>query len=457
MNEVMLYEASTTTYQKKYKCPYCEGRFIRSKLHIHIQNKHEEMIPEGYTALRVAFNTINNKDHGSCIMCGKETAWNENKGRYERLCADPKCHEAYKKMAAERNQKKYGTDRLQTDPRYAEEVQKRALSKRKISGEYKFASGKSLKYVGSYEKNFLEFMDKVMQVEVEDLVSPGPSISYEWRNGTHIYLPDFYYIPYNLIIEIKDGGDNPNKNPAIIENRQDRLLAKEAAIKASGQYNYVRIVDNRFEELMSAMALLKYNLINKCYDPILMVNESTHINEDMGSCIGAALAPNPNPFRDYYIIQAPQNNVFDYSITSDPIQYTMYSVDPTSKGFYKTYKTDKSKFSNKYLTFKIKDKQKAKELYDELAMLNQKGELLYDDKYDPSCYIYSRLTEGSKLLSDEQLLFDDRFELVRSFDESIVEMCSEIYDYLTSKPININEQINSLTNEISEIERSLHG
>jgi hypothetical protein len=299
-----------------------------------------------------------------------------------------------------------------------------------------------------------------MMVEVEDLVAPGPAISYEWQNGTHIYLPDFYYIPYNLIIEIKDGGDNPNKNPAIVENRQDRLKAKENAIREGKKYNYVRIVDNRFEELMTAMALLKYNLINKCYDPILMVNESTHINEDMGGCIGAALAPNPNPFRDYYIVQAPQNNVFDYSITSDPIQYTMYSVDPTSKGFYKTYKTDKSKFSNKYLTFKIKDKQKAKELYDELALLNKTGELLYDDKYDASCYIYSRLTEGSKLLSDEQLLFDDRFELVRSFDESIVEMCDNLYKYLTTnnevqKIDNINEQIDSTLNELQLLEQEV--
>ena len=69
MKEVILIEASSSTKnQKKYKCPYCEQRFIRSKLHIHIQDKHEDLIPEGYTALRVAFNTINHKDHGTCII-----------------------------------------------------------------------------------------------------------------------------------------------------------------------------------------------------------------------------------------------------------------------------------------------------------------------------------------------------------------------------------------------------
>ena len=106
-SEAMVSNATKSTYQKKYKCPYCEGRFTRAKLHIHIQEKHEDLIPEGYTALRVAFNTINNKTEGHCIMCGNVTDWNEDKGRYERLCNDPKCHEAYKKMVAERTKKKY--------------------------------------------------------------------------------------------------------------------------------------------------------------------------------------------------------------------------------------------------------------------------------------------------------------------------------------------------------------
>lgn len=464
MNDHVLNEASSTTYQKKYKCPYCDERFIRQKLHIHIQHKHEALIPQGQTALQVAFNTINHKTHGTCIMCKKETKWNENKGRYERLCSDPKCHEAYKKMAAERNQNKYGTERLQNDPRYAEEVQKKALLGRKISGKYKFSNGDTIDYVGSYEKKFLEFMDKVMMIKPEDLVSPGPAIEYDWKGNKHIYLPDFYYIPYNLIIEIKDGGDNPNKNPAITENRQDRVLAKEDAIRRGKKFNYVRITNNDFEQLLSIMALLKYNLMNECYDPILMINESA-LGEDMSGTIGAALAPNPIPYEansdNYMLVAHPKNNVFAYGITMSPMQYTVYGVDPQEKGFYKVYKTDKSKFNKKYLTFKIKDKQTAKELYDELATLSKKGEFLVDSKYENSDnYIYSRLTEGSIMLSDDQLLFDDRFELVKSFDESIVEMCDNLYKYLTTnnevqKIDNINEQIDSTLNELQLLEQEV--
>ena len=138
------------------------------------------MIPEGYTALRVAFNTINNKTEGHCIMCGNVTDWNEDKGRYERLCNDPKCHEAYKKMVAERTKKKYGTERLQTDPEYAEYVQRKALAGRKMHGEYTFADGGKIEYFGSYERKFLQFMDQVMHCESEDILAPAPTKAYKF-------------------------------------------------------------------------------------------------------------------------------------------------------------------------------------------------------------------------------------------------------------------------------------
>lgn len=276
MKDIVLIEAaSKSTYQRKYKCPYCEQKYERSKLHIHIQNKHEDLIPEGYTALRVAFNTINNKTEGHCIMCGKVSDWNEDKGRYERLCNDPKCHEAYKRMAAERNKKKYGAERLQSDPRYAEEVQRKALQGRRIAGKYKFADGGEIEYLGAYERRFLEFMDKIMNCKSEDIAAPGPTIKYIWNGSEHLYISDFYYIPYNLIVEIKDGGDNPNNNPAMRGYKTDRQEAKEAAVKSTGKYNYIRQTNNDFGQLMSIMAVLKYNLQNECYDPVMRINEMT--------------------------------------------------------------------------------------------------------------------------------------------------------------------------------------
>ena len=286
MKDIVLIEAaSKNTYQRKYKCPYCEQKYERSKLHIHIQNKHEDLIPEGYTALRVAFNIINNKTEGHCIMCGKVSDWNENKGRYERLCNDPKCHEAYKRMAAERNKKKYGAERLQSDPRYAEEVQRKALQGRRIAGKYKFADGGEIEYLGAYERRFLEFMDKIMNCKSEDIAAPGPTIKYIWNGAEHLYISDFYYIPYNLIVEIKDGGDNPNNNPAMRGYKTDRQEAKEAAVKATEKYNYIRQTNNDFGQLMSIMAVLKYNLQNECYDPVMRINEMTLLESVRGNKI----------------------------------------------------------------------------------------------------------------------------------------------------------------------------
>lgn len=778
-SEAMVSNATKSTYQKKYKCPYCEGRFTRAKLHIHIQEKHEDLIPEGYTALRVAFNTINNKTEGHCIMCGNVTDWNENKGRYERLCNDPKCHEAYKKMVAERTKKKYGTERLQTDPEYAEYVQRKALAGRKMHGEYTFADGGKIEYFGSYERKFLQFMDQVMHCESEDILAPAPSIKYQYEGKTHLYIPDFYYIPYNLIIEIKDGGSNPNNHPHRTGEDELKLRAKEEAIRQLNEFSYVRVVNNDFSQVLSIMAVLKYNMAHRYKDPVVKVNESmlletastidknfkpknkielsslkrvhiteaiiekykkqypdlrnvrckdtdtykcdgymwfdkenlvaqvgsceylddgtkwivsldimkdykghglskqildfatktmkckylsvdknnklakmiydqygfkvyyedddlyymtlesnpvkvnestllesvsnsnypkelyswmktnirykstgillspeevekygygdchdqanyihnklsnknisnrrlfvieyndlnspggkTHtaayykqngkyywienawygqtgihgpynsifdlkiaianvwvwgnyknlyvgsvnsskikngmnlndyvnaclpedekmikpfitnskITESMSGAIGSAipLTPNPIPYEcdkdNYYIIQHMQNNVFNYSITKDPVQYTMYSVDPEEHGFYKVFKTDKSKISKKYTTFKIKDKQTAKELYDELAMCEAYGKSFFAGEVSRD-YIYRRLTEGSKLLSDDQIKYDTRFEQVQSFDEQIQDICEGVRSFILGDPVTrLEEQVSNLAN-----------
>lgn len=457
-SEAMVSNATKSTYQKKYKCPYCEGRFTRAKLHIHIQEKHEDLIPEGYTALRVAFNTINNKTEGHCIMCGNVTDWNEDKGRYERLCNDPKCHEAYKKMVAERTKKKYGTERLQTDPEYAEYVQRKALAGRKMHGEYTFADGGKIEYFGSYERKFLQFMDQVMHCESEDILAPAPSIKYQYEGKTHLYIPDFYYIPYNLIIEIKDGGSNPNNHPHRTGDDELKLRAKEEAIRQLNEFSYVRVVNNDFSQVLSIMAVLKYNMAHRYKDPVIKVNESMLLEanpvkvESMSGAIGSAipLTPNPIPYEcdkdNYYIIQHMQNNVFNYSITKDPVQYTMYSVDPEEHGFYKVFKTDKSKISKKYTTFKIKDKQTAKELYDELAMCEAYGKSFFAGEVSRD-YIYRRLTDGSKLLSDDQIKYDTRFEQVQSFDEQIQDICEGVRSFILGDPVTrLEEQISNLAN-----------
>lgn len=262
---VPLIEASSSGYEKKYKCPYCELRLTRQKLPPHIDNKHADMIPEGYTALRVAFNTINHKDHGECIICKREAPWNEEKGRYERLCGRQECIDAYKEMARKRNKNVYGTEIPQSDPRYKEEIQKKALAHRKISGKYKFGDGGYVEYTGSYERKLLEYMDKIMHINSYDIAAPGPSIFYMYEGEEHLYISDFLYIPYNLIVEVKDGGSNKNNNQEMKSSRE-KTVAKEEAVKKDGKYNYLRLTDNDFSQLMEAFAVLKWKLLDEDTD-----------------------------------------------------------------------------------------------------------------------------------------------------------------------------------------------
>ena len=486
---------------KKFKCPYCEKRLERTKLPSHIQTEHEDMIPEGYTALRVSFNTINHKTEGHCIICKKPTDWNENKGRYERLCNNPKCKEQYRRMIAERNKNKYGTERLQTDPRYAEAIQQKALAGRHISGIYKFEDGGTIKYVGSYEKQFLEFMDLVLHCKSEDIDAPGPAITYTLDNKQHMYLPDFYYIPYNLLIEIKDGGSNPNNHPKRIEEEK-KNKAKEAAVYKLQKYNYVRVTNNDFSQLLQIMAALKYQISDSKNElkPIIISNESASVqyktlvkkrginktnhhikdddcsddiegyddkiddqerdpdirqtsdavSEDMVGTIGSALPLTPeynlsNRSSNYYLVQDMKNNVFEYGISNGPFQQTTYNVETDNDGIHHI----KTKNSTKHeKIFKIKDKEKAKELYDELEEMVEYGQKYFIDNRYGNDYIYSRLTEGSKIIEENQLMFDDRFEQVDSHTKEVINMCNEVYNYLVGPKL-----IDILESQVSELEQ----
>lgn len=282
MNSYYLLESSNN--EKKYKCPYCEARVPRKKMCFHIQEVHEDLIPQEMTALQVAFNSVNKKNecYGFCTMCHSHTKWNEQKGRYERICDNKKCKDSYIKICAERLQKSRGLtkEKMLSDP----EFQNKMLANRSISGTYKFSDGGRVNYVGSYEKNFLEFLDKFMNVHSVDIQAPGPIISYEYNGKEHFWITDAIYTPYNLVFDIKDGGSNPNNRK--MDDYRSKQKAKEDAIIKQGKYNYIRLTDNNFSQLISIMLELKELLTDfdspisqKSVYPIIRINESTTVLE----------------------------------------------------------------------------------------------------------------------------------------------------------------------------------
>ena len=269
---------------KRYKCPYCEKRVERNQLQYHIGKDHQDMIPQGYTAARVAFNYLNKKTEGHCIICGGVTDWNEDKKRYERLCNKPACKKKYVKMTEDRLKKARGVTKkeMMSDPQHQDMM----LKNRSISGIYKFEDGGKVPYVGSYEKNFLEFMDQFLHVSSMDIQAPGPTIEYYFEGKKHFWITDFYYTPYNLVFDIKDGGSNPNKRQ--MDEYRAKQYAKEAAIIDQGEYNYLRLTDNKFDQLIEIMMDLKdsmtildgpyYQKVSG-YKPVVKINESV-VNED---------------------------------------------------------------------------------------------------------------------------------------------------------------------------------
>lgn len=258
---------------KRYKCPYCELRDERKKLITHIDKKHEEMLPEGYDGARIVYDMINHTNgHGTCRICKKDTQWNSSSQRYDILCGNPKCKEAMREEYKKNMLRVKGTYNILNDP----EQQQKMLANRKISGKYKYSDGTVFTYTGSYEKKLLEFEDAVMNIPSKDIMMPGPTIEYMYKGEKHFYIADQLYIPYNLIIEIKDGGDNKNgkMTTGMIASRE-KTIEKEKVITDKGEYNYLRLTNNDFVQLIEIFMELKENYMSGNDSKVIRIHEST--------------------------------------------------------------------------------------------------------------------------------------------------------------------------------------
>ena len=266
--------------KRKYKCPYCDKSFLRGDLVTHISEEHEEMIPEGYTAARVVFNYLNDTDHGICQSCGEPTDWNEDKWIYDPIHQTEKCIKIAREKALRNHMKAFnGKKTLLNDPAH----QAKMLEGRSISGEYAFSNGEKMSYTGSYEKRFLEFCDQILHlvpnVEIFNIDGNNKEfiIYYTYKGKKHFWIPDYYIKPFNLMIDVKDGGNNKN-NRSMPEYRE-KQKCKEDAISKQGKFNYLRLTDNQFSQLFDIFLDIKFSLIDNNPTKI-------HINEYAGCSCG---------------------------------------------------------------------------------------------------------------------------------------------------------------------------
>lgn len=255
---------------KRYKCPYCNERYERPKLIKHVDKKHPDFIPEGYSAAQVVYDSINHTEgHGKCRVCGKLTKWNGY--RYDVLCGDPRCKEKLREDYKKNMLRVRGSYNILSDP----QMQMKMLAARKISGKYKHSDGGIIDYTGEYERKFLEFIDNYLQIPSGDIMSPGPTMEYMYKGQKHFYIPDFYYLPMNLIIEIKDGGDNPNMRVSnSMTASREKTIEKERVVTDRGVYNYLRLTNNAFEQLIDVFMAIKEKLMNGDEQTTVRIHES---------------------------------------------------------------------------------------------------------------------------------------------------------------------------------------
>lgn len=237
---------------KSFKCPYCKHKFTSpAALEKHLEKQHQEQLG-GISSANHLFNIRNDKTYGTCIMykkvssCEKFSEFNEKTRKYNRLCKNIKCKEAYVQSFKDRMKKKYGTNHLLNDPDH----QKKMLSNRSISGFYKWSDGRnSMEYVGTYELNFLEYLDLFLEFKAEDILSPCPiHFKYVYDNKDHFYIPDFYIPTLNLIVEVKSFENNHYR-----ERDKHLEKLKEDAVKKES-YNFIKIGDKNYNDFLRGLA-----------------------------------------------------------------------------------------------------------------------------------------------------------------------------------------------------------
>lgn len=255
--------------RRRIYCKFCDYFCYNPEDFVsHLEKHHDELIPEDMTPWQFSYYLRTGKTHGSCIVCKKDTTWNEKTHKYNRFCGREECYEKYREVFKKRMIGKYGKTTLLNDP----DQQKKMLANRKISGTYLWRDHvHSSTYTGTYEKSFLEFLDEVLNFDPEDIMSPSPHIYwYLYENKKHFYIPDFFIPSLELEIEIKDGGDNPNMHEKILAVDKVKEQLKDN-VMSNNQFNYIKIVNKDNVKFLKFLDRAKEEAFNEKPNKIIML------------------------------------------------------------------------------------------------------------------------------------------------------------------------------------------
>ena len=453
--------------ERRIACPLCRRKDFKDKLIRHIEKDHEDIIGD-----ISAEQFLYDKTHpgsGKCIVCGNKTDWNEKTGKYHRVCSNPRCKEELRAKFKKNMIRVHGKVSLLDDAAH----QAKMLAHRSISGTYVYSDGTKFTYTGSYEHKAIEFMDKVLNCNSKDIIMPGPVIDYTDQYGnSRQWITDIYYVPYNLIIEVKDGGDNPNNRQ--MDEYRAKQVSKEAELIKLGEYNYLRLTDNKFVQLMEVLALLKDQEIN---DPtttnkVIRINESAVYDDRFFTLddVEESEEDDDNIPQEYDIIRR-LSDLKEYAAREHMGVGAVGGIVGTMDGnmlvqytpYRHSFSGEKDGFGvvddKKSTKLRVKSDNDETEIVDKEPFLQDKFYKSYRHKRDRVTWenainLYEEIT-GKVMLSKDQLEYDDDFtesDLDRdnklTLMNAIYSIESELYD--TSLPLCDILDVNTAKSKLKE-------
>ena len=452
--------------ERRIACPLCRRKDFKDKLIRHIEKDHEDIIGE-----ISAEQFLYDKTHpgsGKCIVCGNKTDWNEKTGKYHRVCSNPRCKEELRAKFKKNMIRVHGKVSLLDDAAH----QAKMLAHRSISGTYVYSDGTKFTYTGSYEHKAIEFMDKVLNCNSKDIIMPGPVIDYTDQYGnSRQWITDIYYVPYNLIIEVKDGGDNPNNRQ--MDEYRAKQVSKETELIKLGEYNYLRLTDNKFVQLMEVLALLKDQEIN---DPtttnkVIRINESAVYDDRFFTIDDTDELKDDIDIPIEYDIIRRLSDLKEYAAREHMGVGAVGGIVGTMDGnMLVQYTPHRHSFSGEKDGFGVVDDKKSTklrvksdndetEIVDKEPFLQDKFYKSYRHKRDRVTWenainLYEEIT-GKVMLSKDQLEYDDDFtesDLDRdnklTLMNAIYSIESELYD--TSLPLCDILDVNTAKSKLKE-------
>lgn len=453
--------------ERRIACPLCRRKDFKDKLIRHIEKDHEDIIGE-----ISAEQFLYDKTHpgsGKCIVCGNKTEWNEKTGKYHRLCSNPRCKEEMRAKFKKNMIRVHGKVSLLDDAAH----QAKMLANRSISGTYVYSDGTKFTYTGSYEHKAIEFMDKVLHCSSKDIIMPGPVIDYTDQYGnSRQWITDIYYVPYNLIIEVKDGGDNPNNRQ--MDEYRAKQVSKEAELIKLGEYNYLRLTDNKFVQLMEVLALLKDQEINEpnTDNKVIRINESAVYDDRFFTLDNAEDSEEDNediPI-EYDIIRR-LSDLKEYAAREHMGVGAVGGIVGTMDGnMLVQYTPHKHSFSGEKDGFGVVDDKKSTklrvksdneetEIVDKEPFLQDKFYKSYRHKRDRVTWenainLYEEIT-GKVMISRDQLEYDDDFIEADLDRENKLALMNTIYSieselYNTAMPLCDILEVNTAKSKLKE-------